>query len=380
MMKRIEFIDVAKFLAMILVIFTHAYKEGRFVNLVFSFHLPLFFFLNGMTLRFKDEPFQDFLIKKIKSYLIPTFFLGVLCIVSSYCMNSLNNVQMVNHYILRNIINLLKEERMYALWFVSALFCSDLLIYAIHKISFKNVIVMGVFAICSLLIGFKLIDTVNVAIMWNLDVAFIGVFFVYIGYLFHHPLLDKIFHFTTDKRWISLLFGIAFAIPTFYLAKINYETTNKHLEMFARIYTERIYTIPCAILGSFAFTFFSRVISNKFFAILSKANLVLLAFHQPLYIPLYREYIFPKWWNQVSNLPAGDSKLILYTLVLTISFIVIFEGVYYLFKYSPFPFIVNEKYASFYLRFLSFLKGKIDRIKKRIYQKKDEESEEIKVE
>ena len=70
-MKRIEFIDVAKFLAMILVIFTHAYKEGRFVNLVFSFHLPLFFFLNGMTLRFKDEPFQDFLIKKIKSYLIP---------------------------------------------------------------------------------------------------------------------------------------------------------------------------------------------------------------------------------------------------------------------------------------------------------------------
>lgn len=373
-MKRIEFIDTTKFLAMFLVIFTHAYKEGDFVNLVFSFHMPLFFFLNGLTLQFKEEPFSKFLIKKIKGYLVPTICLGFLCILSAYFLNIIGDIKMIDHFILRNFITLLKEERMYSLWFLTALFCSDLLMYAIYKLSFKNIIVMGVLAILSLLIGFGLIDAVNVTIMWNLDAAFIGTFFVYIGYLFHHPLLDKVFHFTTDKRWISLLFGIAFAIPAIYLAKLNYELTNKHLEMYARIYTEKQYTIPCAILGSFAFTFLCRTISNKVFAVLSKANLVLLAFHQVFYIPFFRTYMFPEWWKQVSVLEAGNIRLVIFTLTLTFSFIIIFEGVYYLFKYSPFPFIINEKYADIYVRFASYIIEKSKKIKNKVFKKEIEDT------
>ena len=58
--KRIEYIDVAKFLAMILVVFTHGVKESNFVAFAFAFHLPVFFVLNGMTLKVENQKFGDF--------------------------------------------------------------------------------------------------------------------------------------------------------------------------------------------------------------------------------------------------------------------------------------------------------------------------------
>lgn len=63
MPKRIEYIDVAKFLAMILVVFTHSVRESNFVAFIFAFHVPLFFFLNGITLKLDAPSFGDFLVK-----------------------------------------------------------------------------------------------------------------------------------------------------------------------------------------------------------------------------------------------------------------------------------------------------------------------------
>ena len=58
--KRIEYIDTAKFLAMILIVFSHGAKEGNLIAFLFSFHLPVFFFLNGMTLKIGNQTFADF--------------------------------------------------------------------------------------------------------------------------------------------------------------------------------------------------------------------------------------------------------------------------------------------------------------------------------
>lgn len=49
-MKRIEFIDVAKGITILLVIVGHTIPEGLMRTLIYSFHMPLFFFFKWIFL------------------------------------------------------------------------------------------------------------------------------------------------------------------------------------------------------------------------------------------------------------------------------------------------------------------------------------------
>lgn len=54
--KRIEWVDVAKGLCMMLVVLGHTLPYGNLLrNFIFSFHMPLFFFLTGYTARLPDS-------------------------------------------------------------------------------------------------------------------------------------------------------------------------------------------------------------------------------------------------------------------------------------------------------------------------------------
>ena len=49
--KRVVWIDYAKAFAMLFVIIGHVETGSRLTNWVYSFHMPLFFFLSGITLK-----------------------------------------------------------------------------------------------------------------------------------------------------------------------------------------------------------------------------------------------------------------------------------------------------------------------------------------
>ena len=49
--KRVEYIDIAKGIALFLVVWGHLVPDDSTVfRIIFSFHMPLFFILSGMTL------------------------------------------------------------------------------------------------------------------------------------------------------------------------------------------------------------------------------------------------------------------------------------------------------------------------------------------
>lgn len=69
--KRIEWIDVAKALAIILVGIGH-YNCPRGLQIwIYSFHMPLFFILSGVTLDIKKYKFVKFVKRKAKAFLVP---------------------------------------------------------------------------------------------------------------------------------------------------------------------------------------------------------------------------------------------------------------------------------------------------------------------
>ena len=80
--QRIEYIDAAKAIAIILVIIGHCHWIGaipRLGNMIYTFHMPLFFIVSGFFL--KDLPIKEAIIKYAKAYLWPYLMIGIFILI-----------------------------------------------------------------------------------------------------------------------------------------------------------------------------------------------------------------------------------------------------------------------------------------------------------
>lgn len=351
--KRIEYIDVAKFLAMILVVFTHGVKESNFVAFAFAFHLPVFFVLNGMTLKVENQTFGEFLVKKLQRYIIPMFGLGIICVLFDLFIKWLFNNPIADHFMFIGIANVINQVRLFAIWFLPALFFTDIILFGFHQLAKGRLWLMCVFSLLLLGIGILFNQFHNAALVWNFDAALFGTIFTYIGFAFRHQKLSTLYNFVTNVRWRALLIGIALMVATYYISQYSYEGSRRHLEMFSRYYLPYYLTLPNAVMGSLGFILICRGITNPIFAKPVEMNLALLAFHQVLAFPLFRFKVCPEWWAKVYQLPVSDPQYILFNSTMTLFAVALITVIYFAIKYSPLSGIVNQPLARIYRRGMS---------------------------
>lgn len=348
--KRIEYIDVAKFLAMILVVFTHGVKESNFVAFAFSFHLPVFFVLNGMTLKVENQKFGDFLVKKLQRYIIPMFGLGILGVLCDTFIKWLLGNPIHDHFFIVGIANVINQVRLFAIWFLPALFFTDIILFGFHHLVKGKLWLMGILSLLLLGIGILFNQYHNVALVWNFDAAFFGTIFTYLGFAFHHQKLSGFYNFVTKARWRALLIGITLMTGTYFISQYSYEISHRHLEMFSRYFMPYYLTLPNAVMGSLGFILICRGITNPVFAKPVEMNLALLAFHQILAFPLFRFKLCPEWWGKVRILPASDLQYMLFNGTMTLFSVALIAVIYLAIKYSPLSGIVNQPLAGIYRR------------------------------
>lgn len=87
MNKRIEYIDVAKAIGILLVILGHCYYTARVPHLgtaIYSFHMPLFFIISGMFL--KPIGLKEGIVKYSKAYLQPYAVICLLMLLITFVM------------------------------------------------------------------------------------------------------------------------------------------------------------------------------------------------------------------------------------------------------------------------------------------------------
>jgi fucose 4-O-acetylase-like acetyltransferase len=153
--RRIEWIDVAKGIAMILVFYGHLSGSGDnpwFPDLtisrtvVYYFHMPLFFVLSGLTLNLGGE-FRVFAGKRVRRLIVPYYFFSlyvlgkiVLRILSPSAFDAFHaqGMQSVSHELATVLLG--NAE---GLWFFWALFWGDLLLWALNRFFGRG----GLFAI-----------------------------------------------------------------------------------------------------------------------------------------------------------------------------------------------------------------------------------------
>ena len=107
---RIEWIDFAKGITIILVIIGHT-VNGWIRGTIFSFHMPLFFILSCATFKYSksEEEFKKATIKGFKHLIIPAIMMFFLCIIISIVKNpsSVANLKLLKEYVRIELLSLL---------------------------------------------------------------------------------------------------------------------------------------------------------------------------------------------------------------------------------------------------------------------------------
>ena len=123
--KRLDYIDIAKAFAIILVVFGHTAfdRNDRIIRLIYSFHVPVFFILYGFVVKIPQSSpvFKETAVKSFKRYLVPYFWMMVLC-------GGFNLEKAADYLNVRQSV-LVKYEPM-ASWFLPCFFLS-VIIYAL---------------------------------------------------------------------------------------------------------------------------------------------------------------------------------------------------------------------------------------------------------
>lgn len=175
MSNRITWIDVARGVAMIAIVFGHTVNMGPWKVWVYSFHVPLFFILSGMTFHV-EASFGRFCIDKAKRLLVPYYCFGfasilVFVVVGNFAASILGR-DTVNTSLSLNVIGLAygngKNGMMdfnLPLWFLPCMFVVYLFAFFLIWIEKKSKRAGGVMALILLStllvsIGITLIDPV----------------------------------------------------------------------------------------------------------------------------------------------------------------------------------------------------------------------------
>ena len=231
--KRIEFIDLAKGICILLIIVGHSGVEVDYPGLS-AMRTPLYLTLSGLF--FKDYGgFINLLIRKTNKILIPFLFFYIASYLLFYLFNALFPGLIVSDA--RGIFDVFTQIQYFngPLWFLLAIFWDNIIFGAIHL----NIKSEWMRAVAVLLIGVSGIITYNknVLLPCCLDAAFVCLPFFYFGYLLKRS--DILLPSRYDRYnplFALTLFAMAYLIDTYSHPVLFFHDREISGNMFAVIF------------------------------------------------------------------------------------------------------------------------------------------------
>ncbi len=278
--KRIDWIDMAKGYGMLAVIIAHL-CTGPLNLWIYTFHMPLFFFLSGYVFTNKDS-FPDFIKKKAKGLLVPYFSLGIPLVIFTVLYKFY-----IKTYTVEQTVELVKsfiiQKRQWTLWYIACLFFLNIIFYVITRF-IKRKSIIGLIVVLFASLGICYYKSGGEALPWNIDVCLTAIPFFFVGYVIKLN-FDKI-KIIFSKKYNAVLLFILFGILNVVFGYLNIKTTGKGLEMFHNEYANPVFTYISAFGGVFAVAIFSSFFTIKPIRFIGENSLVYYAWHQTIMIPV----------------------------------------------------------------------------------------------
>ncbi|WP_314237753.1 acyltransferase family protein [Abiotrophia defectiva] len=289
MQKRIGYIDMAKGLAIILVIIGHITftpKTGR--TIVYLFHIPLFFFLSGFTFSIdKYKNFRSFFWNKFKGIVVPFVLMNVFVFLVQLFI--LYPDQVLSFNVIHFTTQLLFSDRLhiyFQLWFLNVLFLSEIVCYFVLKYA-QEVKVQIAVVVCLMLlvfIGQKAYEA-NWYLIWNWDLVPVSSIFVLLGFLTRKN-IDVIERFLTLK---FLPIAIFISITT---GLLNDKMSGFKVDLFYQQIGNHFLFYIAAISGIWAtITLFKVIPEVEWFKSIGKKTLIYYGVHSPIVLVLVEKLV-----------------------------------------------------------------------------------------
>lgn len=213
--KRLLWLDMAKGLAILTVVLGHCMSDTTGLHdIIYSFHMPLFFALAGYTMR--PKPRRDVALGSARRLLVPYFAVCAILLAFAFVPpNSINNnldTQRPVPVVLVEILYASGQEGVVAghtyqaigaLWFLPCLFWGRLILNEVllrtDGLAGKARIAQPVAVACVTALGFAIGNQVRLP--FDIDTAFIAVFFMYVGYLAKRLDLSRL----GDVWWVLVI-------------------------------------------------------------------------------------------------------------------------------------------------------------------------------
>ncbi|BCZ44058.1 O-acetyltransferase [Clostridium gelidum] len=295
MNKRLNFLDIAKGISIMLVAFGHIVSnESNIIRIwLYSFHMPLFFIISGCLLNLTNNKrtLREFIMKKIPSLLLPYLSFAII----NYFF--LMAVAWRGHYLtlqlaIDHVVYIFKLCGRSAIWFLPCIFISEVSFKLINE-NISNFIIKISITTLIFIIPF-FIKAQPDTLLLSLLRSCTAIGFITIGnYLFN--IITKI-----NLSNLQLVF--------IFLVNIFLTYVNGAVDLFELKFNNPVYYTINSIIGTLAIIFLSKKLNeNKALEYYGKNSLIVMGTHIMLisvynvtlakifnsYIPTFYSYAYP---------------------------------------------------------------------------------------
>jgi len=302
MKQRIHWLDNLRAVAIFFVVLGHTVGlPERAYKLIFSFHMPIFFWISGVLAKetIRDNTFSEFIGKRWKTRLIPYVSFSVISYLAWFFLFRHFGTQAalkidpvrpligmvygngINNWLVHNTV----------LWFFLCLFVTEILFFFIIKLPSRVHITMALIAFS--IIGY--LDTYyhppdGFRLPWNVDIALTAVVFYGAGFLTKRYVLGDLK--TGPYGWVMMLITV--------MLYGVFSMLNDKVALVAGLYGNYFYFYIAAFSGIFFWMRLSRMIPPvKLLSKIGKNTLTIFALHLLVFpfLTAVQVYIF--------RIPAG---------------------------------------------------------------------------
>lgn len=289
--KRTRWIDVAKGIVIILVVLGHTSIPKYIEQYIFSFHMPLSFFLSGYLFNHKKyKGYCEFIRKKACSLLIPYFIFSVitylfwLFIGRKFGTDTDLNISLIKPLVGIIYSNGNDNWMIYntPFWFLTCLFIVEIVFYLIIRNIKINHVLIAIL-IASSILGYLDSLYMPIRLPWSIDVSFTAIVFYGMGYISKN-IIPKILSITLRMKILNII--------VLSIINISFCHLNGRIDMNSNLYNNYLYFYLSSIAGIMVWLFIAHMLQNaKCISFIGQSSLIILALHCTIAISFIKAVI-----------------------------------------------------------------------------------------
>lgn len=325
--KRIEWVDVSKVLVIWLMVLGHVLEktglDAVVRNMIYSFHMPFFFFISGFLYKNKTSNFWQYTIANAKSLLIPYAFLRLLS--CALLMPYIVFVAYDASSFVKDFVNGSAAFPAGATWFLVCFFCVKELYYWIEKLGITiQWFLIIIMAYTSYELPYRL--------FWNIDAALMAMPFFMVGALYKTPIASIMEQRLLQHKYFLIL-------SSSFLLVLIISSIQGFVTIYEATYgTWPLLFYPCAFLGISVILMICKPLnSNPYIVTFSKGTIVVMGLHGALY-----PYIMLVYRVLARPLLSAPLNLLCEIVLSIVILLLLYYPIIWLQKYLPF-FIGNRR-------------------------------------